>query len=175
MEHLKDVDAKPRGLQVTLVGSPEAWERVFAGCALVMRRYALVKSQLTVRQHERYANWTPDAVLRHLTRTRPSLRPRPRGTGERPSRRAGHSSPSARSPVRPSDDEPSEPPLTRLQVWRLAISDAARARAARLEREYRECAGCLLDVPRDEFRPGRRVCRSCEVAARIERRQQVAA
>jgi hypothetical protein len=92
-----------------------------------------------------------------------------RGTSRAVKNRGGSRSKSASR----GDPDP-EPPLTRLQLWRLAISEAVRVRVEQIDRDYRECASCLLDVPRGEFRPGRRVCSSCEDAARSERRQRQA-
>jgi hypothetical protein len=63
-------------------------------------------------------------------------------------------------------DSDREPPLTWLQLARLAVS---RERRARLGPEWRECSGCLREQEPEEFRPGRRLCRSCESEARLAR------
>jgi hypothetical protein len=109
--------------------------------------------------------------------SRRPLQPAPaqrRGTSRATKRRRRHSAGSKGSS---RGDPDSEPPLTRLQRARLAISDARRAALEqRLLAGIRECVGCRLDHPADEFRSGRRVCRRCETMARLERRaREVAA
>jgi hypothetical protein len=111
MQSLEDVTAKPHGLQVTLVGSREAWERYFADCAKklpkLLHTFDLYK-QMTPRDQRRYAKWTPDRLLRHLV----TVQTRQRGTGERPApRTAGRrSAATARAPDRPREPEADEPP-----------------------------------------------------------------
>jgi hypothetical protein len=68
-------------------------------------------------------------------------------------------------------DPDREPPLTRLQRGRLAISEARRA-VLTAAGDRRGCSSCERYLVRDEFRAGRRVCRSCESLARAGRRRR---
>jgi hypothetical protein len=114
---------------------------------------------------------------RQQTTARVAVRPAAHGKGTTRAARSrrvsstGSSSRGSRGSPRSSDD-PSEPPLTRLQLWRLAISEAVRVRIEQFERDGRECGGCGTWNAEEDFRPGRRVCTSCETEARIERRQR---
>jgi hypothetical protein len=114
---------------------------------------------------------TPPVQKRQPTpmqRTQAPVAAHHRGTSRATRDRGGSRS---KGTSRGDPDREPEPPLTRLQQWRLAISDAVRAHVEQLDRD--ECASCTRYLPREEFRPGRRVCTSCEIRARVKRRQRV--
>lgn len=110
---------------------------------------------------------------RRITTSSPRTHTR---TSQRPRERRAVSRSRARAPSG-SDDGPEPPPAPRLLTGRerrylkQLVSDLRREWV----KSRRECNDCGLDLPREAFRPSRRVCVACEQWARIQRRRQVAA
>lgn len=102
-------DVTRRGPTVTFTGSPEAIERfkttLAAGLPKLMRTYERTGyGQMKPRDQRRYADWTPDRLLRHLS----TVQRRP-GNGGRPGRSAHRGPTATRSPGRQQDDPPPPP------------------------------------------------------------------
>jgi hypothetical protein len=93
---------------------------------------------------------------------------RPRTRTERPRERHAVSRPRARAPDEPDLDRPGRLPAEYRQALRQAVSLARFERVAGLL----ECRSCFLELPLDQFRPRRRVCRDCENDERISRRRR---
>jgi len=108
-----------------------------------------------------------DRAVRYALRVkRRTARPSPRGSSSPPRRRRASTNGASR--IRGPDDGVARPRISGelRQELRHLRSEAVASRVA----STTTCQGCLLDLPSEAFRAGRRTCTDCEIGARLARR-----